>query len=154
MVANNSTDFTAAERIESLKAGILGGLSFTLAYSIAVVGNNLVLVPQFEVLASLQLPVPIILLMRLGIAFFSGFLFGITYRYVIREDVNSHLNEGAVLAFGLVRGLASVEVKQNFLDTFWLLAVLSIESLFCFTIARFTLDFALHRHWVKFFKSN
>lgn len=153
MVVNNSADITTAERIESLKAGILGGLSFTLAYSIAVVGNNLVLAQQFEVLADLQLPAPINLLLRVGIAFFSGFLFGITYRYVIREDENSHLNEGAVLAFGLVRGLASVEVKQNFIDTFWLLSVLSIESLFCFTITRFTLDFALHRHWIKFFKS-
>jgi cellobiose-specific phosphotransferase system component IIC len=104
---------TATERIESLKAGTLAALSFTLAYSITVVGNNLVLVEQFEVLASLQITIAVNLLVRVAAAWLSGFLFGVTYRYVIREDKNPHLKSGAVLAFGLVRGLAPVEVKQN-----------------------------------------
>src|SRR4028119_1951556 len=128
------------ERIESLKAGTLAALSFTLAYSITVVGNNLVLVEQFDVLAALQITSTVDFLVRIAIAWLSGFLFGVTYRYVIRDDENPHLKSGAVLAFGLVRGLAFLEVEQNWMDSFWLLGILGVESVFCFAIARFTLD--------------
>ncbi len=150
---NDSPDMTATERIESLKAGTLAALSFTLAYSITVVGNNLVLVEQFDVLAALQITSTVDFLVRIAIASLSGFLFGVTYRYVIRDDENPHLKSGAVLAFGLVRGLAPVEVEQNLTAAFWLLGVLGVESVLCFLVARLTLDLALHRHWVKSFKS-
>lgn len=141
------------ERIESLKAGILSALSLTFAYCLTTLGNNWVLA-QFEGLATLQSTTITNLLVKVAIAFFSGFLFGITYRYIIRDDQNSHLKEGAVLAFGLVRGLAPVEVETNLADSFWVLGVLGVESLVYFTLARFTLDWALHHHWLKPFKSN
>ena len=150
---NQSFNLTTAERIESLKAGILAGLSLVLAYGITTVGNSLVLVAQVEALAPLQITTVVNLLVRMAIAFFSGFLFGVTYRYVIRDDKNPHLKSGAVLAFGLVRGLAPVEVEQNLTEAFWLLGVLGVESVLCFLVARLTLDWALHRHWVKSFKS-
>ncbi len=152
-IVNNSLDMTTAERIESLKAGILTGLSFTLAYSIVVVGNSLVLA-QFEGLAALQISTPVNLLVKVASAGLSGFLFGVTYRYVIRDDENPHLKSGAVLAFGLVRGLALLEMEQNWIDSFWLLSVLGVESVFCFAIARFILDWGLHHCWVKPFKAS
>jgi hypothetical protein len=142
----------SAERIESLKAGILSALSLTFSYGITTLGNSWVLA-QFEGLAALQSTNITNLLVKLAIAFFSGFLFGITYRYIIRDDQNSHLKEGAVLAFGLVRGLAPVEVETNLAESFWVLGVLGVESIVYFTLARFTLDWALHHHWVKPFKS-
>ena len=142
-----------AERIESLKAGILSAFSLTSSYCLITLGNSLVLA-QFEGLAALQSTTLTNLLVKVAIAFFSGFLFGITYRYIIRDDQNSHLKEGAVLAFGLVRGLAPVEVETNLADSFWVLGVLGVESLVYFTLARFTLDWALHHHWLKPFKSN
>jgi hypothetical protein len=110
----------------------------------------LVLAEQFEELAALQITTTLALLLRVAIAALSGFLFGITYRYVIRDDKNPHLQDGAVLAFGLVRGLASMEVEQNL----WVLGVLGIESVVCFAIARLTLDWAIQRYWVKPFKSS
>ena len=143
---------TAAERIESLKAGTLAALSFTLAYSLTQVGNSLVLAEQFEVLAALQITNAVNLLVKVAIAGLSGFLFGVTYRYVIRGDENPHLKSGAVLAFGLVRGLAPVEAEQNLTEAFWSLGILGIESVVCFAIARLSLDWAIHRHWVKRFK--
>ena len=152
-IVNNYLDMTTVERIESLKAGILTALSFTLAYSIAVVGNSLVLA-QFEGLAALQISTPVNLLVKVAVAWLSGFLFGVTYRYVIRDDENPHLKSGAVLAFGLVRGLGLLEMEPNWIDSFWLLSVLGVESIFCFTIARFTLDWGLHHSWVKPFKSS
>ncbi len=150
---NESPDLSA-ERIESLKAGTLAALSFTLAYSIAVVVNSLVLAEQFEGLAALQITTVVNLLVQVAIAWISSFLFGITYRYVVRDDENSHLQEGAVLAFGLVRGLAPVEMEQNLIGAFWPLGVFGVESVFCFLVARLTLDWAMQRHWVKPFKSS
>jgi hypothetical protein len=152
-IVNESPNLTA-ERIESLKAGTLAAVSFTLAYSITVVGNTLILAEQFEALVSLQITTAVDLLVKVAIAWLSGFLFGVTYRYVIRDDENPHLKDGAVLAFGLVKGLAPAEVAQNLSNGFWSLGVLGVESILCFLVARFTLDFALHRRWIKPFKSN
>ncbi|HAA32418.1 MAG TPA: hypothetical protein DCE56_37860 [Cyanobacteria bacterium UBA8553] len=152
-IVNESVDLSA-ERIESLKAGTLAALSFTLTYTLTVVVNSLVLAEQFESLAALQVTTPFNLLVKVASAWISGFLFGITYRYVIRDDENPHLQEGAVLAFGLVRGLAPVEVEQNLSGAFWFLGVLGVESVVCFAIARVTLDWAMQHHWVKPFKSS
>jgi hypothetical protein len=143
----------SAERIESLKAGTVSALSLALVESVIAVGNSLVLA-EFERFTALHMTTTVDWLGRIAIAFISGFLFGITYRYVIRDDENSHLKDGAVLAFGLVRGLAPVEINQSLLDTVWLLGVLSLESLICFLVARFTLDWAFHHHWIKPLKSS
>jgi len=144
---NGSYPFDSAERLESLKAGTLAALSLCLAYSIATLGNGLLL-------AELQITTDIHLLVRVAIASLSGFLFGITYRYIIREDQNSHLNDGAVLAFGLVRGLAQVDAGLSLTDTLWAFAVLGLESILLFAIARFTLDWAIQLGWIKPFRSS
>ncbi|MBD2186292.1 hypothetical protein H6S82_24070 [Planktothrix sp. FACHB-1355] len=145
-------DGLQAERIESVKAGSFAALSLFLAYGIATLGNQLVLAKQFEVLASLQISTAANLLLSGAIAIISGFLFGITYRYIIREDRNSHLSEGAVLAFGLVRGLAQADVGLNFDNAFWSCGVLAVESIVLFAIARYTLDVAIDRGWLKPFR--
>ena len=144
---NGSSPFDAAERIESIKAGTLAALSVSLAYGIATVGNS-------WALADLPITWDFKLLVSYAIAWVSGFLFGITYRYVIRQDRNSHLNDGAVLAFGLVRGLAQVDVGLNFTDAVWSFGILAVESILLFAIARFTLDWAIALGWVKTFKSS
>ena len=133
-------DSLQAQRIESLKAGVIAGLSFAVAYGIVTLLNFFVIVRQIEALN---------LLLGGAIAVISGFLFGITYRYIIRQDENLHLKDGAVLAFSLVRGLAPVELQANFSASFWYLGIFAVESIFCFAIARFSLDLALDRKWVK-----
>lgn len=137
------------ERIESLKAGTLAAIAFMLAYSIAMLFNSLILAVRFEKLALLQAAVEINLLVKIAIALLSGFLFGVTYRYIVRSDRNSHLKDGAVLAFSLVRGFAPVEVSDNLMQNAWVLSVVGFESIFCFAIARFILDLALDRYWIK-----
>ena len=153
MIPSNWRYFTLtvlqAERIESLKAGIFAAFSLFLAYGITTLGNDLILAHQFTTLASLQITSPLNLLISGAIACFSGFLFGVTYRYIIRTDQNSHLKEGAVLAFGLVRGLAQVDIGIKTDNTFWSLGVLVAESILLFAIARFTLDTAIYLRWVK-----
>jgi hypothetical protein len=137
------------ERIESLKAGTLAAISFTLAYAIAISFNSLILAVRFQRLSFLQAALEIDLLIKVAIAFLSGFLFGVTYRYIVRSDRNSHLKDGAVLAFSLVRGLTPVEISDNLSQNAWFLGVFGVESIFCFAIARFVLDFALNRYWIK-----
>lgn len=143
-----SSQFDANERLESIKAGTVAAVSVTLAYVLVTLVNNLLLAERFDTLARLQTD-SINLPFGVASALISGFLFGVTYRYIIREDTNSHLNDGAVLAFGLVRGLARMEAGLNL----WLCGIFGIESIIMFAIARFTLDVAIRQSWIKPFKS-
>ncbi len=134
------------ERIESVKAGILGAVAFTVAELVIILAKTLIveLVAKPEATAVVDWQ----LLIQLAIGSISGFLFGVTYRYIIRDDRNFHLNDGAVLAFGLVRGLALVEV--NFvLSELLSLLFLVFQSIICFAIARFILDLAISRKIIK-----
>ena len=135
------------ERIESVKAGILGAGSFTVAELTIIVAQaltvNIVRAASFTPTA-----IEGDFLIRLAIGAVSGFLFGVTYRYVIRDDRNFHLNDGAVLAFGLVRGLALIERNIAFgelLSLLWLI----VQSIVCFAIARSILDLAIARKLIK-----
>ncbi|MBD1862881.1 MULTISPECIES: hypothetical protein [Trichocoleus] len=154
-MVNGSFELNLAERIESLKAGTLAALSVCVAFAAIALVNSQVLATQFASLASLQIAsIEANLLISGAIAILAGFLFGVTYRYVIREDQNPHLKSGVVLAFGLVRGLAQVDVGFNLQGTLWPFGVLAIESICLFAIARLALDFAIQQDWVKRFNSN
>ncbi|MGC1395953.1 MAG: hypothetical protein WA828_16975 [Coleofasciculaceae cyanobacterium] len=150
MIVNPSSNLKL-ERIESLKAGILAAFCLTISYSLLTLAHQLL---PFEPLAALQITSMSSFGLKVAIAFINGFLFGITYRYVIREDDNSHLSEGAVLAFGIVRGLALVEATPDLIGSFWVLSLLGTESILYFTIARWLLDWAIGKHWLKPFKTN
>lgn len=135
------------ERIESVKAGLIGAVAFTLAALVLLVVQGLVsdlllkLNTNFGVISWISA-------IELAIGAVSGFLFGVTYRYIIRSDRNSHLQDGAVLAFGLVRGLALVE-RNLVLSELLFLAGLVLQSIVCFAIARLILDFAIARKLIK-----
>lgn len=144
-----------AERLESLKAGIIGGLSLGLAFLITSLVNNLVLAKYFPILETQQITlINLHELLSGGIASFSGLLFGVTYRYIIRSDKNPQLKAGAVFAFGLVRGLTQIEVGWNVADTVFPWMVLALESLFWFVLAAIALDIALQLGWIKPFESD
>lgn len=130
----------AAERIESLKAGIVGASCLAIA-EITIILLKATFLAETQIL-ELKLPIEI------AIASFSGFLFGVTYRYIIRNDRNTHLKDGAVLAFGLVRGLALAEEKLMLVEIG--LGALSIfQSLVSFALARLVLDMAIARKLIK-----
>ena len=143
-----------AERLESLKAGIISGLSFSLVFILASIFDDLLFNEYF-----IKYDVSIITetLQRsisAGIAGFSGFLFGATYRYIIREDENPHLKSGGVLAFGLVRGLAQVDIGLNFSSSVFPFVLFALESIAEFAITAFILDSAMKFGWVKPFRGN
>ncbi|MBG1243814.1 hypothetical protein [Nostoc sp. NZL] len=142
-----------AERIESLKAGVIGGLSVCFSFAIASLLNTLVLTKYFQTLACLQSEVDWHLWVSGAVATFTGLLFGVTYRYIIRSDKNPQLKAGGVLAFGLVRGLTQIELGLNSSSTIWPFLVLAGESLLWFTFAAIALDIAIQLRWVKPFSS-
>src|SRR6476469_679572 len=146
-MVNGSFELNIAERIESLKAGTLAALSVCVTFAAIALVNSQVLASQFSSLTSLQIAsIDLNLLISGAIAILAGFLFGVTYRYVIREDQNPHLKSGAVLAFGVVRGLALVDVGYNLQGTLWPFSVLAVESILLFAIARFALDTAIQQN--------
>ena len=133
------------ERIESVKAGIAAAAVFGLTEFALILTHSSV---NFRLFANFQLGQfnsLVEYVQHLVIACISGFLFGVTYRYIIRGDRNPHLQDGAVLAFGLVRGLASIEGTQ--FTILWGLTI--VESVLCFAIARLTLDMALKLKLLK-----
>jgi hypothetical protein len=144
----------AAERWASLKTGISSGL-------IAAIGGI-----AFAWATALMLRMPLFLIdlaLNGSLTGFSGFLFGITYRYVVRQGVNAHLSSGTVGAFGLVRGLASLQPQLlTFLHqglpwatqglTTALIAALTLgQNLALFALCRWSLDFAFDRQWLQRF---
>jgi uncharacterized membrane protein YadS len=134
------------ERIESIKAGSLGGIAAGVVFGVTIAIDHLIANESSRSLLALGLATMI--------AIVSGFLFGITYRYVIRTDQNDHLNSGAVLAFGLVRGLAQIELKEFDLSQVWIDGLIVIESMLMFAIARYTIDYAIKVSWLLPFSQN
>jgi hypothetical protein len=128
------------ERIEAIKAGSLGGIAA------GVVDGLTILVDRSG--SSIYPKSLLSLGVEVAIAIVSGFLFGVTYRYIIRTDRNNHLNSGAVLAFGLVRGLAHVNVDAFELSQVWSDGLLVGKSVVMFAIARYAIDYALAAGWV------
>ncbi len=137
-----------AERIESVKAGVVGAGSFVLAELGVVLFKTLVFPSLQEQSSQTTVAFNLEWLLPIAIGAVSGFLFGVTYRYIIRNDHNSHLNDGAVLAFGLVRGLALIEGKPV-LSELLLLSFLIFQSIIYFAIARLVLDLAIARKLIK-----
>lgn len=149
----SSSDMTLAERVESIKAGTFAALSVAIVFTLTTIGNRFFLATRFEPLAGLQAAsMGASGLLSGAIAIVAGLLFGITYRYIVRQDQNSHLKSGAVLAFGLVRGLAQIDVgvaTQGILLPF---IVMALESVLLFAFARLVLDWSMGQGWLRPFK--
>ncbi|MEA5549666.1 hypothetical protein VB713_01495 [Anabaena cylindrica UHCC 0172] len=139
-----------AERLESVKAGIMGSISLGLAFLITSLFNGFVLNEYLSILVTQELNLVNLEVLASGvIAGFSGFLFGVTYRYIIRTDTNPHLKTGGIWAFGLVRGLTQIEVGWNYTDTIFPFLIFAGESILWFTFAAIILDTAILMGWLK-----
>ncbi|MBD2296194.1 hypothetical protein H6G06_22615 [Anabaena sphaerica FACHB-251] len=143
-----------AERLESLKSGIIGSISLGLAFLFTSLINVLWLAKYFPLLTYQKVEFLNLQMLLSGIiAGFSGFLFGVTYRYIIRVDTNPHLKTGGIWAFGLVRGLTQIEVGWNVNNTLLPFLILAGESIFWFALAAIILDTAILLGWLKPFSS-
>ncbi|PSR12238.1 hypothetical protein C8255_26875 [filamentous cyanobacterium CCP3] len=142
--------FTDADRIESLKAAVLAGVAagivaaaLLLAHRVPTLGWGAAFTSVASGLSGSTFWV------SATIAGLSGGLFGITYRYAVRQDENAQLKAGVVLAFSLVRGLALVNVAAAVSLRGWPFAVAIAESLLIFAAAAAVLEVAQRQGWVK-----
>lgn len=143
------------ERWESLKAGIVGAIAAGLLFSLFTLLETKLLTFYLPALLSgLNRPWGIPFLISLAIAMLAGFLFAVTYRYVIRQDQNFHLGSGAVMAFGLVRGLAQVDMGVQAQFAPFSLVIMVLESVLLFTGLRLVLDGAIAQGWLKPFSNS
>ena len=103
-------------------------------------------------------------LLTLGGAAASAFLFGLVYRYALRQDLaNIQLKGGVVAAFGLVRGIGQasemLDKATDGLSTLPSVEALAIaaaamgESMLLFAFASVALEFAFQKGIVKTFKN-
>lgn len=147
--------FSAQERIESLKAASLTGLVAGATAMLLLLTHRSSELDWARALASVMTSGLSGLAFWVGtaIATLSGSLFGITYRYAVRGNENPQLKSGVVLAFGLVRGLAQVDVGSALAQQGWPFLAAVAESLLLFGTAGLFLDLALHQQWVKPFNS-
>lgn len=151
---NGSSQLNFTERIESLKAGTLAAIALESLWVMFLGIHHSPWLPQSLVGANLATPGTEHLLISALLAGFSAFLFGVTYRYIIRQDQNQHLKMGAVLAFALVRALAAIEVGWGLSTPFWPWLLLGCENIILFAGATTLLEIAIRRRWLSPFPSS
>ncbi|PZV01051.1 MAG: hypothetical protein DCF32_16710 [Leptolyngbya sp.] len=148
-----ASPFTDEDRIESLKAAVLAGIAAGIVAAVLLLAHR---VPSLGLSAALTsiasgLSGSTFWISAL-IAGLSGGLFGITYRYAVRQDENSQLKAGVVLAFSLVRGLALVNVAAAVSLRGWPFAAAIAESLLIFATAAASLELARQQKWIQSMK--
>ncbi|MDT9254788.1 MAG: hypothetical protein P5686_10940 [Limnospira sp. PMC 1254.20] len=140
--SHRSSNFSPAERIQSLVAGIWAGVSV----------GTIALMMELTVSGILGegLTLDVHLIVKGAIAIISGFLFGVTYRYTVRRDNNPQLKLGVVFAFGLVRGLAIWDIAPQPLAQ---MALWVGENLVMFAVGGIMVEIGMRRGWIKYFSS-
>ncbi|MEM7796707.1 MAG: hypothetical protein AAF579_19905 [Cyanobacteria bacterium P01_C01_bin.118] len=132
------------ERIESIKAGGVAGLT-----GLGIGAFLVALHPDVDGFNGYVL--------RIAVATVTAFLFGVTYRYIVRNDVNPHLKSGAVGAFALTRSLGQLEGMipgdLTLADPI-LLGLPIAESFGLFMGIRLVLDLGLKQHWFQPFETD
>ncbi|MEO1508266.1 MAG: hypothetical protein AAFU84_11510 [Cyanobacteria bacterium J06633_23] len=139
------------ERIESVKAGTVAAIIGTAISFVFVVFDTWLMGQGFTqawLLHAIQ---------RLAVAVVCCFLFGVTYRYIVRQDPNPHLKSGAVGAFALTRSLGqleTLELSALSMDQALPIALPIAESFGLFLTVRLVLDWGLKQQWFQPFASN
>ena len=122
---------TLKERIESIQVGSISALAFLVPYLLFLTVDRLLLGESLTLIGAF---------VKISGAIISGFLFGVTYRYVVRNDDNPHLKDGTVAAFALVRGLVPLQLSTDLIADSGRLSLFLGESFICFLSSRLLLE--------------
>ncbi|TVQ05873.1 MAG: hypothetical protein EA368_18405 [Leptolyngbya sp. DLM2.Bin27] len=142
--------FDDEDRVQSLKTAVLSGTAAGMVAAVLLLAHRVPALGWKAALTSISLGLSgSTFWISAVIAGLSGGLFGITYRYAVRQDDNSQLKTGVVLAFSLVRGLALVNVAAAVSLRGWPFAVAIAESLLIFATAATSLELARQQNWIK-----
>jgi len=159
-ILTESEHLSVADLIESFKAGFLGAIASVFAFfAIALCHHFLQNFLPVQLPSSFELSSPFILLIKLGMIGFSGFLFAVTYRYIVRRDRNSHLKSGAILAFACIRSFGAIDRDLPTLTLLPLVqlalvnAILLLENVVWLTIVQRLLETAIQQKWIAAFGS-
>ncbi len=163
-IPTESEHLSLADRIESFKAGFLGAIASVFAFfAIALLHHflrNMLANSPIQLISSFELSTPLILLIKLAMIGFAGFLFAVTYRYIVRRDRNSHLKSGAILAFACIRSFATVDheltslTQLPFISTALAIAILLVENIAWLAIVQSLIETAIQHKWITAFSSN
>jgi hypothetical protein len=159
-ISTESEHLSVADRIESFKAGFLGAIASVFSFfAIALLHHFLQNFLTVQLISSFELGSPFILLLKLGMIGFSGFLFAVTYRYIVRGDLNSHLKSGAILAFACIRSFGAIDHDLPTLTPLPLVqlalvsAILLLENVAWLAIVQSILETAIQYKWIAAFGS-
>ncbi|XGB43177.1 MAG: hypothetical protein LVS60_05190 [Nodosilinea sp. LVE1205-7] len=139
------------DRLESFKAAALTGSIGALIGALILVLHRVSMVGWQVTLASTLMGLAgRIFVITVAISALSASLFGITYRYAVRQDPNPQIKLGVVLAFTLVRGLTLVDAAVMIRWHSWPLILISCsESLLLFGLTAVGLELALSQGWIQ-----
>lgn len=136
------------ERIESIKAGGIAALT-GMGVGALLVGMEIGLNKDGY---WADPSIATVSILRVVVSTICSFLFGVTYRYIVRQDQNPHLRSGAVGAFALTRSLSQLErVDLPHLSSIASVSTLIlpiIESFGLFLAIRLVLDLGLQQCWL------
>ncbi|MBD2177102.1 hypothetical protein H6F42_09290 [Pseudanabaena sp. FACHB-1998] len=164
-ISPESDHLSLADRLESFKAGFLGAIASVLSFFAIAILHNLLqnYLTSVQLIGSFELGKPLTLFIKLGMIGFSGFLFAVTYRYIVRRDRNSHLKSGAILAFACIRSFATLDRDLSALTDFTTAsliaialpsALLLIENIAWLAIVQSILETAIQNKWIAAFGSD
>jgi hypothetical protein len=151
-----SSKFTAKERLESLKAAAVSGAAAGAIAAALLLYRQSQGVGVAAAIAALTTGGigSLSVWLSAAIAGLSGALFGLTYRYAVGRSQYGQLQAGVVLAFGLVRGLALVDVGSALAQQGWPFAAAVAESLLLFGASAAALNLCLQNRWIQPFSSD
>ncbi len=172
-ISTESEHLSLADRIESFKAGFLGAIASVFAFFAIAVLDHFVkqglakispqilpqIFSQLHLVKSFEIDKPLVLLVKLGMIGFSGFLFAVTYRYIVRGDRNSHLKSGAILAFACIRSFATIDrdlptfINLPLIPVTVTIAILLLENIAWLAIVQSILETAIQQKWITAFGS-
>lgn len=147
--------FTPQERLESLKAASISGVTAGAIAAVLLLyrqSQGVGLAAAITALTSGGIG-SLSVWLSAAIATLSGALFGLTYRYAVGRSQYFQLQAGVVMAFGLVRGLALVDVGSALAQRGWPFAAAVVESLLLFGAGALALNVCLQRRWIQPFSA-
>ena len=160
-ISTESEHLSLADRIESFKSGFLGAITSVFAFFAIALLHHLLpkVLPKLHLVNSFEIDKPLVLLVKLGMIGFSGFLFAVTYRYIVRGDRNSHLKSGAILAFACIRSFATIDrdlptfINLPLIPVTVAIAILLLENIAWLAIVKNILETAIQHRWITAFGS-